>query len=303
MGSDAAGRRALCDVPGITRDAQPIHRVSVDGFWMDATEVTNAQFAAFVKATGYVTIAERPPDPADFPGAPPEVLVPGSAVFTPPVDAVRSAQRAAVVAIRAGRELASSRRTRQRSARPRALSGRARRVCRCRGVRGVGRPAAADRSRMGIRRARRAVGEPLRVGQRAHAARRAPAPTFTRARSRCTTTGADGFAGRRAGRAVSRRTRTGSSTSPATSGNGSSDWYRPDYYAHARRGRRRRRAIRAAPTTRSIRRSPARAKRVQRGGSFLCTDQYCSRYMVGTRGKSEVSTGSNHVGFRTVKSR
>jgi formylglycine-generating enzyme required for sulfatase activity len=40
---------------------------------------------------------------------------------------------------------------------------------------------------------------------------------------------------------------------------------------------------------------------VHRGGSFLCTDQYCSRYMVGTRGKGEVSTGTNHLGFRCVK--
>jgi formylglycine-generating enzyme required for sulfatase activity len=67
----------------------PAHRVAMDGFWMDATAVTNAEFAAFVEATGYVTVAERPLDPADFPGAPPENLVPGSLVFTPtrgPVD-------------------------------------------------------------------------------------------------------------------------------------------------------------------------------------------------------------------------
>src|SRR6266853_1281108 len=64
-------------------DARPIHRVAVDGFWMDATEVTNEQFERFVNATGYVTIAERKPKPEDFPGAPPEALVPGSIVFTP----------------------------------------------------------------------------------------------------------------------------------------------------------------------------------------------------------------------------
>jgi sulfatase modifying factor 1 len=67
----------------------PEHRVSVDGFWMEATAVTNAEFGAFVEDTGYTTIAERPLDPADFPGAPPENLVPGSLVFTPtpaPVD-------------------------------------------------------------------------------------------------------------------------------------------------------------------------------------------------------------------------
>ncbi|HEY2801975.1 MAG TPA: SUMF1/EgtB/PvdO family nonheme iron enzyme, partial [Chthoniobacterales bacterium] len=47
---------------------------------------------------------------------------------------------------------------------------------------------------------------------------------------------------------------------------------------------------------------PNEPKRVQRGGSFLCTDQYCSRYIVGTRGKGEVSTGTNHLGFCCVKS-
>jgi len=42
-----------------TEDSRPVHRVYVDGFWMDATEVTNAQFAVFVKTTGYVTVAEH----------------------------------------------------------------------------------------------------------------------------------------------------------------------------------------------------------------------------------------------------
>ena len=67
-----------------TTDSRPIHRVSVDGFWMDTTEVTNAQFAKFVEATGYVTIAERTPRAEDFPGAPPENLVAGAVVFSPP---------------------------------------------------------------------------------------------------------------------------------------------------------------------------------------------------------------------------
>jgi formylglycine-generating enzyme required for sulfatase activity len=61
-----------------TTDSRPIHRVYVDGFWMDTTEVTNAQFAKFVEATGYVTIAERAPRAEDFPGAPPENLVAGA---------------------------------------------------------------------------------------------------------------------------------------------------------------------------------------------------------------------------------
>src|SRR5215469_17860072 len=65
-------------------DAQPIHRVYVDGFWMDETDVTNAEFEKFVKATGYITVAERMPTRDQFPDAAPEDLVAGSAVFTPP---------------------------------------------------------------------------------------------------------------------------------------------------------------------------------------------------------------------------
>lgn len=60
----------------------PAHPVRVSPFWIDRTPVTNRQFAAFVAATGYVTVAERPLDPAQFPGAPPENLVAGSLVFT-----------------------------------------------------------------------------------------------------------------------------------------------------------------------------------------------------------------------------
>jgi formylglycine-generating enzyme required for sulfatase activity len=62
----------------------PVHRVTVDGFWMDRTPVTNRQFRTFVDATGYVTFAEIPPDPKDYPGALPHMLEPGSLVFTPP---------------------------------------------------------------------------------------------------------------------------------------------------------------------------------------------------------------------------
>jgi formylglycine-generating enzyme required for sulfatase activity len=67
----------------------PTHRVRVAPFAIERDQVTNVRFAAFVEATGYVTVAERPLDPADYPGAPPQNLVPGSLVFTPtpgPVD-------------------------------------------------------------------------------------------------------------------------------------------------------------------------------------------------------------------------
>jgi formylglycine-generating enzyme required for sulfatase activity len=62
----------------------PAHFARVDGFWMDRTPVTNAQFRRFVEATGHVSFAELAPDPKDYPGAPRHLLQPGSLVFTPP---------------------------------------------------------------------------------------------------------------------------------------------------------------------------------------------------------------------------
>ena len=62
----------------------PVHRVTVDPFWMDRTPVTNRQFREFVNSTGYVTFAEIPPDPKDYPGALPHMLYAGSLVFSPP---------------------------------------------------------------------------------------------------------------------------------------------------------------------------------------------------------------------------
>ena len=91
MGSDHRAARV---------DEQPPHRVQVDGFWMDETEVTNAQFRAFVDATRYVTTAQRPivwaelaaQLPPGTPKPPDDQLVPGSAVFTPPSEAVNRTQ-------------------------------------------------------------------------------------------------------------------------------------------------------------------------------------------------------------------
>ncbi len=62
----------------------PAHYVTVDGFWMDKYPVTNLQWSRFVKATGYVTVAERPSNPDDYPNALPELLVPASSVFLKP---------------------------------------------------------------------------------------------------------------------------------------------------------------------------------------------------------------------------
>jgi formylglycine-generating enzyme required for sulfatase activity len=83
--------------PGVRPDESPPHRVRVKGFWIDRTEVTNRQFAEFVKATGYVTIAERPVDweelrkqvPEGTPKPAEEMLAPGALVFTMPTAGTR----------------------------------------------------------------------------------------------------------------------------------------------------------------------------------------------------------------------
>jgi formylglycine-generating enzyme len=70
-------------------EERPVRELEVDGFWIDRHQVTVAEYREFAAATGYRTVAERPPDPADFPGVDPAKLVPGSLVFhmtTGPVD-------------------------------------------------------------------------------------------------------------------------------------------------------------------------------------------------------------------------
>jgi formylglycine-generating enzyme required for sulfatase activity len=69
-------------------EERPVHDVTVDGFWMDEHPVTVAEFRRFVKATRHMTVAERSPDPADFPDVDPALLVPGSLVFDQPIGPV-----------------------------------------------------------------------------------------------------------------------------------------------------------------------------------------------------------------------
>jgi formylglycine-generating enzyme required for sulfatase activity len=81
-----AGESPLGTADGLQEEGPPL-TVAVAAFWIDATEVTVAQFARFVAETGYRTIAERPVDPRLYPNAPPNLLQPGSAVFQPRRDA------------------------------------------------------------------------------------------------------------------------------------------------------------------------------------------------------------------------
>src|SRR6185503_1830072 len=151
-----------------TTDSRPIHRVYVDGFWMDRTETTNAQFAQFVEATGYVTVAER----RRFPGC--AAGEPGGRRGRLHASASRGAARypLSLVELPEGRELAASARSRQLDRRQGSVPGRARRLRGCARVRNVGGQTRANRGRVGIRRPRRSLRKRLSVGQHIPAGRK-----------------------------------------------------------------------------------------------------------------------------------
>jgi formylglycine-generating enzyme len=278
---------ADCDMP----DALPVHSVTVDGFWMDAAPVTNAQFAHFVDATHYVTVAERKPDP--MLGVAPEDLVPGSAVFTPPkqqvaLDDFRNwwtyvpgaswkhpegpasdiARRMDHPVVHVAYEDAD--------AYARWAGGRL--------------PTEAEfefAARGGLAGKRYAWGDEMKPG--GHFAANIFQGQFPNGDTR-----EDGYAG----------------TSPVhafppnpyglydMSGNvwqWTSDWYRPDTYVGpvARNP--------TGPESSYDPQEPAALKKVQRGGSYLCSEQYCRRYLVGSRGKGEVRSASSNLSFRIVR--
>ena len=283
-----------------TTDSRPVHRVFVDDFWMDATEVTNEQFAEFVKATGYVTVAEQTPRAEDYPDAPPENLVAGSVVFSPPATAVPLNDHFQWWAYAKGANWR--------------------------------RPLGADSSIAGKARfpvVHIAYADALAYAE--WAGKRLPTEAEWEFAARGGLSGqvfpwgndfkpgarwmANIHQGHFPDHDSGEDAHTGIAPVAQFAPNGYglydvggnvwewvSDWYRPDYYSQlastggvARNPR--------GPDSSFDPSEPGTPKRVHRGGSFLCTDQYCSRYMVGTRGKGDVTTGTNHLGFRLVKSR
>jgi sulfatase modifying factor 1 len=283
-----------CDMP----DSQPVHLVTVDGFWMDRTPVTNAQFAQFVKATGYLTVAERKPNPRDYPGVDPSKLVAGSAVFSPPAKdvaldditqwwgyvpgaswkhpegpgtSIEGREEHPVVHIAWEDAVAYSKWAGKRL------------------------PTEAEfefAARAGMDRNRYAWGNDLKPGG-------AWAANIWQGRFPTNNLAEDGYE------------RTSPVTAFPTNGFGlydvggnvwqwCADWYRPDYFATlAANGVARNPQ---GPPDSYDPHEPRVRKRVQKGGSFLCSDRYCSRYLVGSRGRGAVDSGGSNTGFRCVKS-
>jgi sulfatase modifying factor 1 len=283
--------------PDAMNDARPIHRVSVDGFWIDQFELTNDQFGRFVRATGYVTVAERTPTAAEFPEAPAEKLVAGSVVFTPPPQAVPLDNHYRWWSYERGANwrhpLGPSSSIDGRGKYPVVHIAYADAEAYARWA-GKRLPTEAEwefAARGGMSEQPYTWGQELCPGGKWMA-------NIWQGRFPSSDTALDGFAGLAP---VGQFPPNGYGLFDMA-GNvweWCSDWYRPDTYSqksaagtvHNPQG----------PATSLDPAEPGQAKRAHRGGSFLCTEQYCTRYMIGTRGKGEISSASNHLGFRCVK--
>jgi formylglycine-generating enzyme required for sulfatase activity len=279
----------------VSADARPIHRVYLDGFWMDKTDVTNEEFARFIRATGYVTVAERKPRAEDFPGAPPENLVAGSVVFSPPDHPVPLNDHFQWWTYVKGANwrhpegAASSLKGREQFPVVHVAYEDASAYAKWAGKR---LPTEAEwefAARGGLAGKRYPWGDQFQPGGKWMA-------NTHQGHFPNTDTGEDGYAG------IAQFPPNGYGLYDMA-GNvwqWTSDWYRADYYEQL---------AAAGGVTRNPQGpekpydpyEPNERKKVHRGGSFLCTDQYCSRYVVGTRGKGEVTTGTNHLGFRCVR--
>lgn len=280
-------------------ESQPVHEVQVDGFFMDATEVTNAEFTRFVEATGYVTVAERVPRAEDYPGVPQELLQAGSVVFTPPSEAVPLDQP-----LRWWRFVPGAN-WRHPEGPGSDLSERMNHPV----VHVAWEDAAAYARWTGKRIPTEAEWEMAArgglAGQRYvwgdvfQPEGRFMANTFQGSFPH-RNTAEDGFISTSPVRSFPPN-RYGLHDMAGNVWEWVADWYRADSHAHHAQA-----SIVENPRGPMDSHDPAEPgipKRVQKGGSFLCTDQYCSRYEPGMRGAGAIDTGSNHVGFRCVMDR
>ena len=294
-----AGELRMGSPDGFFDDAVPVHRVAVSGFWMDETEVTNAEFERFVEATGYVTVAERVPKAEDYPGAVPEMLFAGSVVFTPPTGRVPLDDHFQWWSYVRG---ASWRHPQGEGS---SIEGQpdfpvvhvawedVDAYARWAGKRVPTEAEWEWAARGGLESKLYVWGDEFRpAGDILANSFQGSFPHHD--------TAEDGY------------TRANPVRAFLPNGYGlfgmagnvwewTADWYRPDTYALRARAA----TVELDPTGPGESESfdpsePGVAKKVHRGGSFLCTDQYCSRYRPDGRGKGVADTGTDHLGFRLV---
>jgi sulfatase modifying factor 1 len=315
---DAAGHPGMVWIPGgqfhmgseaaeAMPDERPVHLAAVHGFWMDTTEVTNAEFALFVKATGYVTTAERRPDwdelkkqlPPDAARPNDSVLVPGSMVFTPPDYPVPLDDFTQWWSWGKGVDW------RHPEDRGRDLTGKdaypvvqvswkdAMAYCRWAGKR---LPTEAEweyAARGGLRDQPYCWGsEPVGMGK--------PKGNFWDGHFPDQNTGSDGYA-RLAPVASFPPNAYGLYDMAGNVWEWCADYYSSRYYRQTNipggidnpRG----------PAVSYDEHDPYSVRRVIRGGSFLCNAAYCSGYRVSCRMSSTEDSGMEHLGFRCVSDR
>lgn len=301
MGSlDPVATEMYCGGDEPMNDARPIHRVSVDAFFMDATEVTNEEFDRFANATGYLTVAERKPTREEFPNAPEENLVAGSVVFSPPSGPVPLDNHYQWWNYVKGANWrhptgpASDLKGHEKFPVVHIAYEDAEAYAKWAGKRLPTEAEFEFAARGGL------TGKPYAWGEELKPDGKWPANIYQgKFPEKGGDTGEDGFKG---AAPVGRFQPNGYGLFDV-GGNvweWCSDWYRVDYYSTlAQEGGIARNP--KGPASSLDPAEPREPKRVQRGGSFLCTDLYCTRYMVGTRGKGEVRSASNHLGFRCVK--
>lgn len=293
MARVAGGRFAMGGGDESSTDSLPIHEVRVSPFAIDLHETTNAEYEAFVGATGFVTQAERKLDSSEFPNVPPEELVPGSVCFHgAPVDASATQPIS-------WWKYAKGAQWRHPEGPLSTLVGKERHPV----VHVAWSDAAAYCAWVGKRLPTEAEWELASRGGKAQekfswGQRQTSGGTWManvwQGNFPNTNTVEDGYAG----------------TSPVgsfppngyglhdMSGNvweWCSDYYRPDYYTMSPSENPQ------GPASSFDPEEPHIAKRVLRGGSFLCSDQYCYRYTNAARNKGAVDTGASNIGFRCAK--